>query len=319
MKLQALVATLAFITTVALNGSTHQPTIPSPDPTPGPLSDVFEVRFSELSLNARRVMHPSVDSPRPGSSGTLSISLTLTDRSGRLVYRVADDAVIESVIDDRGKELIQEQSGQRQLRLTQPTLDRTSRLFIVPGLSDADGAASLSPRHRTFLASLPVETPVFGVRRIAGRFVVDVVTEQRDYLVSIPGVEQPIEVCPGMIATVKALEHDTSGNLIRCSIEFLTLLKTGPTRSTEIAVVEVLDENCTLVGTLPRRDDYDVGDQRRTRFIVDALSNPDRGSSRVVKPSPVKRIRVTVYSGIQKVRVPFEFASTPIFPTQEPR
>lgn len=319
MKLHALVATLAFITTVALNGCARQPNIPSPDPTPGPQSDNFEVRFSDLSFNARRVMHPTLDSPRLGSSGTLSINLILTDMSGRLVYRVAEDSVIESVVDDRGVELIQEQLGQRRLRLTQPALERTSRLFVVPSASGADGTSGLSPRHRTFLASLPVETAVSGVRRIAGRFVVEVVTEQRDYLLSVAGVEQPMEVCAGMFATLKALEYDTAGNLNRCSIEFLTLTDSRSARSTEIALVEVLDENCTLVGTLSRRDDYDVGDQRRTRFIVDALSNPDRGSSRVVKPGPVKRIRVTVYSGIQRVQVPFAFASTPMFPFQEPR
>lgn len=264
----------------------------------------FQVQLKDVTVTSRRVFGTSTDSySRTPSGASVQVTMVLQDLVGSRVYRVREGAVVRSVVDGSGAELLKngdepvKSMGGSRSEFTITTEQRSS----VPS---------------SYQATIPVGAIPTVVRRIAGEFKVEMVNGDLDKIVALPEIEQPVEVAPGITVVLKLLEADpppTTGTVNtngpwmgRASVEVRTENGTAERPAAVAQSVELLDASGIVLATLVRKEESTVGKTTRRRYTIEPGYSGSRSERGGAGKKPAS-LRLRVLTEIETVTLPFEF------------
>lgn len=264
----------------------------------------FQVQLREVTVTSRRAFGSNADSYSRSMSGTTAlVTMGLQDLVGSRIYRVRDGAVVRSVVDGSGAELLR--SGEEPVK---PTGGARAEFVIT-----AEQRSSIPPNYQ---ATISLGTIPTLLKRIAGEFKIDVVNGDIEKIVPLPEIEQAVEVGPGITVALKLLETEpppatgaggSSGLWVgRVSVEVRTENGTAERPAAIAQSVELLDASGIVLATLIRREESTVGKIMRRRYT----NEPGYPSGRSERGGAGKKpasLRLRVLTEIETVTVPFEF------------
>lgn len=260
----------------------------------------FQIALREVTYEGRFPLgatNTSEHQPqRGGATLSMQLSMALTDTMVSRIYRTRQGLTLTSVVENNGRELV----GAEQV-------NARTRSSGMRGEFPTSGDGRMGGSPQGFLIPLPLTEVPQSLEKIAGYIEIELVSEETDRVVAIGAPEEMIEVGPGMKAVLKLLATDPESNAVsRASVEIRSEAGAGGGVGAVVQSVELIDTSGSTVATLNKREESTVGNVTRRRYSYETYS-PGGRPERMGTGKPVKSMRIRAYTGIETIKLPFEF------------